>query len=153
MRSPPGHTIIPCDARQAILYSMRSPPGHFIHHAMLCIVRPYHILCHARQAKPFSCHARQAIAIQCHAHQAIPHTMPCPLGQIIYHASQDIQYTMPCQAIPYTMPFPPGHTIYLTMPVRSYHIPCHTTSVNHVTKARWRTVSLRDARLLVNRIV
>ena len=99
MPGPPDHTIIPSDARQAILYSMRGPLGHTIHYAMPCIVRPYHILCHARQAMPFSCHA-------CHD---IPYTMPCPLGHTTYHAIPTRSYHIhvPCQ---------PGHTIYHAIP-------------------------------------
>ena len=43
---PTRHTIIPCDARQAVLYTMRGPPGHTKRHAMPA--RPYHIPQHAR---------------------------------------------------------------------------------------------------------
>ena len=106
----PNHTIIPCDTHQAILYSMRGMPGHTIHHARPCIIRPYHILYHARQAIPFF--------------------MPCPPGRTIYHAMSIRPHHIPChahQAIPHTMPCPPGHTIYHAMPARTHHIPCHAS--------------------------
>ena len=41
MSGPPGHTIIPCDARKATLYTMRGPPGHTRH--LATPARPYHI--------------------------------------------------------------------------------------------------------------
>ena len=100
MPGPTGHTIILCDARQAILYSMRDPPGLTIHYAMPCIVRPYHVLCHARQA--------------------IPYTMPCPSGHTTYHATPTRPYYITCQ---------PGHTIYHAIPTRPYHIPYHARQV------------------------
>ena len=128
---------IPCDASPDYTYTMLCPPGHTFSHAMPA--RPYHI--HAMPIRPYH--------IPCHAHQAIPYTMACQPGHTIYHV-------MPRQAITYTMPCPLGHTIYLTMPARSYHIPCHATANDYVGKScheRVRTVSLPDARLLVNSLV
>ena len=95
MPGPPGHTIIPCDARQAILYSMRGRQA--IPYTMWCYASSGHTIYYAMPDRPFLFHAMSAMPyhIPCHAHQAIPHTMPCPLGHTIYHASQDIQYTMP----------------------------------------------------------
>ena len=113
---------IPCQARQAILYTMPCPPSHCINHAMPA--RPYHIPCYAFQAKPYTCQACQAIPYtmpylightKCHARQLLPYTMPCLQGYSI------IPYHTPCharKAIPYTMPCPSGHTIYHDIPSR-----------------------------------
>ena len=137
-QTSPGHTIyhamsarpyhIPCDARQAIAYTMPWPLGHTIYHAVP--TRPYHT--------PFL------------ARQAIPYTMPCPPGHTIHHCLPARPYHILCQApclacqaitiyhamparpyhkpryahqtMSYTTPCTPGHTIYHCMPARPYHI-------------------------------
>ena len=67
---------IPCDALQAIPFTMPCQPDHTIYHAIPA--RPYHIPCHARQAIPKICHPARS------HHTSIPsHTSP---GNTIYHA-------------------------------------------------------------------
>ena len=127
----------PCDARQAIEYTMPWPPGHTIYHTEPS--RPYHPLSIARQAIPYtmSCPPGHTIyyakPMQClsgHLHHAMParpdYTMRCPQGHTVSHArlNRPYQNTMRC---------PPGHTIYqrgpqchtvhYAMPARPYHIP------------------------------
>ena len=145
----PGHTThhamsarplhIPCDARQAIAYTIPCPPGHTKYH--VTPARPYHILCqapctacqamtiyHSMPTRPchIPCDARQAILH--HAMPARPYqTLPGPPGYII----------IPCDAhqeIVHTMWGPQGHTIHHAMPTRPaiyhahqaipYSIPC-----------------------------
>ena len=136
--------------RQTIPYTILCPPWHPICHAIpytshACqtiqytipyIIRPYHILCHARQAIPFPMpfplgHTKYHVIpirpyhipwvparindIPCHASpgHAIYHTM-LP-GHTIYHA-------MHCQAMPYTMLC---HARQCPIPDRSYYRAFH----------------------------
>ena len=133
---------IPCDACQAVAYTMPWPSGHTIYHAIS--TRPYHTPCHALpgHALPYFaspdhtlyhiipghtiCHARP-YHIPCHARQPVPYTIVRPyhiLCYAIYHA-------MPLQTIPYTILCPLGHTICHAM---SYHIPCHVTANDYFGK-------------------
>ena len=127
MSTRPYH--IPCDARQAIAYTMPWPSGHTIYHAVP--TRPYHT--------PFL------------ARQAIPNTMPCPPGNNIYHAMPARPYHIlyhARQAIPYTMPnWMPclkSHTIYHAMSARPYytmwcpqgHTISHTRPYHNTMRAR-----------------
>ena len=99
---------IPCDARQAIAYTMSWPPSHTIYHAVP--TRPYHTPCHTLPGHAIY-HAMPR--------QTIPYTI-CPPGHTICH-------TMPCQ---------PGHTIYHAMPARLYHIPLLSHTIYYVMPAR-----------------
>ena len=128
MPCPPGHTIympscqatpyaipylalqyhampartyhIPCQARQAILYTMPCPPSHCINHAMPA--RPYYIPCHAFQAKPYTMPGMPSHTLY-HAILDRPHQMPCPPTITIYHAMSTRLYH---NTIPYPMPCP-----------------------------------------------
>ena len=160
MPCPPGHTIymsscqatpyaipylarqyyampartyhIPCQARQAILYTMPCPPSHCINHAMPA--RPYPIPCHAFQAKSYTMPGMPSHILY-HAIPDRPHQMPCPPTITIYHTIPHAMpirpYHIPChahqaipipwhtlQAIEYTMLFQPGYTTYHAMPTR-----------------------------------
>ena len=135
---------IPCDAHQAIQYTMPCPPDHTIYHVMPA--RPYRIPCHARQAIAYTCHP------------ARPHHIPSNTSSTntIYHAMPDKPDLISChalKAIQYTMPYPANHTNYRVMPARPYYIPCHVGSRPSITSLkaetiRVRKVSLPGARLL-----
>ena len=106
---------IPCDAHQAIPFTMQCPPDHTIYHVVPA--RPCYIQCHARQAIPYTCDP----AMQHHKQSYISS------GNTIYHDMSARTYHIPCQvrqAIPYTIPCPPSHSIYYVMPARPYHILC-----------------------------
>ena len=145
---------MPCTPGHAIYHAMPCLPGHTIYHAMHCQAMPYTMLCLARPY-PIPCYARQAIP---YAMPTRPYHMPCPPGHTIYNAmparlyhiqssGHNLYHAMPTRPIPCTLPCAPGHTHYHAMSRPT------TTSVNHVTLARVRTVSLPDARLLVNSLV
>ena len=117
---------IPCDARQAIAYTMPRPPGHTIYYAVH--TRPYHTV------RPCN--------IPCYASPDHTYIILCPLGHTICHAMPTRPYHIPCharQAIPYTIVSPyhipchasPGHNIYHAMTTRPYHtcIPYHAPQV------------------------
>ena len=129
---------MPCQAQQAISYTMPNIARPYHYHAMP--TRPYHIPCFTSPGHyDILCHAQKTIPCQCDipcdAHKAISVTMPCPPDHIIYHDMPDRPYHISCyacQAIPYTCHLAkphhiqshtlPGNTIYHAMPAKQYHI-------------------------------
>ena len=89
---------IPCDAHQAIPFTMPCPQDHTIYHAMSA--RPHHKPCQTMPGHTLYHPIPR---------QAIPYTMPCPPGHTIYHARPVKQYHISChvhQAVAYNMPCP-----------------------------------------------
>ena len=88
---------IPCHiSRHAITYATPCPAGHIIYNATSRM--PYHIPCHAHKPIHYIVpYITRPHDILCHIRQAIPYTMLCPADHRIYHVMPARPYHIPCR--------------------------------------------------------